>query len=166
MRIRTLSIRPKVPRCFAMHPPLDGWGSRHFGAAFWRFGMSVQTPSKGCQLNPNGWWIDTLKPFGIPLKVLLHYDILDNFKGKDLEKDTNSPIKQCIRFMSEIHSFHMTFRFFGGTSSLVLHCGISGNFSGNSHQVGYKNIKWDKGSRQYFGLSPFTVIVTTGTFTF
>ena len=56
--------------------------------------------------------------------------------------------------MSEIHPFHMTLRFFGGTSSLVLHCGNSGNFSGNSHQVGYKNIKWDKGSRQYFGLSP------------
>ena len=28
-------------------------------------------PSKGCQLNPKGWWIDTLQePFGTPLKVL------------------------------------------------------------------------------------------------
>ena len=36
------------------------------------FNRQLPGPSKGCQLNPKGWWIDTLKePFGTPLKVLV-----------------------------------------------------------------------------------------------
>ena len=32
---------------------------------WYEFYKSIPAPSKGCQLNPKGWWIDTLwKPFG------------------------------------------------------------------------------------------------------